>query len=152
MVLATLLDALVGLDLIDPQQIPHLLGELLKREQTGTSALGRGVALPHLRTRSVSRFVGAIGLAPNGVELGAIDGAPTRVVLLILAPFEERERHSELMGRLWSLFRDKTISLFLSGRHRPDELCDYLIELDNDTRPAGRGPVGAEAATKITPQ
>jgi len=35
------------------------------------------------------------------------------------------------MGRLWSLCRDKTLALFLADRHHPEELHDYLIDLDH---------------------
>jgi mannitol/fructose-specific phosphotransferase system IIA component (Ntr-type) len=86
--------------------------------------------MPHLRTEAVYRFVGAIGLAPNGVDFQSLDGAPTKLIFLLLGPYAEREQHFELMGRLSALMRDKTTLMFLQGHRAPHEVCEYLADLD----------------------
>ena len=64
----------------------EVLEALMLREESFSSALEHGVAIPHLRTRHVKRLVCAVGLKREGLAFGAADGLPTRIVVLILAP------------------------------------------------------------------
>jgi mannitol/fructose-specific phosphotransferase system IIA component (Ntr-type) len=129
-VLELLLRTLADAHLLTHVHVPELTKALMERERAGTTALGKGLAMPHLRTETVLRFVGAVGLAPEGVNFQSIDGDPTKLVFLVLGPFEQRERHFELMGRLSALMRDKSTLMFLQGRRTPREVFDYLTDLD----------------------
>jgi PTS system nitrogen regulatory IIA component len=60
---------------------------LLDREHLGSTALGPEVAAPHARM-DVSRAMGAIGLSERGIEFGAPDGDPVRIVVAFVAPRE----------------------------------------------------------------
>jgi mannitol/fructose-specific phosphotransferase system IIA component (Ntr-type) len=64
------------------------------------------------------------------VDFQSLDGAPTKLIILVLAPYEERLRHLELMGRLWTLLREKPLLLFLQKTRTPREVYDFLIDLD----------------------
>lgn len=129
-VVEQLLRSLANARLLAPQQVPDLATAMMDRERAGSTALGKGLAMPHLRTKAVSRFVGAVGLAPDGINFQSIDGAPTKLVFLVLGPFEQRERHLELMGRLSALMRDKATLMFLQCRRTRREVHEYLAELD----------------------
>jgi len=99
-----------------------MVDALLERERTGTTAMGNGLALPNLRTRVAREFMGAVGVAPAGVDFDSLDGQPTRLIILLLSPFEERELHSELMGRLASLMYNKTLQYSLQNSWTLDSL------------------------------
>jgi mannitol/fructose-specific phosphotransferase system IIA component (Ntr-type) len=121
--------------LADAELLPHAdvltaTEAIMARERVGTTALGKGFALPNLRTKSVHGFLGAIGIVPVGVDFNSLDGELTQVVLLILAPFEEPERHVEVMGRLSALAQDKTTQFFLLARPAPDKLHEFLADTD----------------------
>jgi mannitol/fructose-specific phosphotransferase system IIA component (Ntr-type) len=102
----------------------------MARERMGTTALGKGCALPHLRAKNVAGVVGAIGLIPGGTDFDSLDGAPTHVVFLVLAQFDEREQHLEVMGRLSSLIHDKTTQFFLGSRPSPASVHEFLVDRD----------------------
>jgi mannitol/fructose-specific phosphotransferase system IIA component (Ntr-type) len=129
-VIQQLLRSLVNAGLLTQRQVPELVKTVMDRERSGTTALGKGLAMPHLRTEAVHRFVGAVGLAPEGINFNSIDGDPTRLVFLVLGPYEQRERHFELMGRLSAMMRDKTTLMFLQGRRSPRDVFEYLADLD----------------------
>lgn len=148
-VLEQLLQTLANSYQLTPQtQVPALLQSLLDRERTGSSGIGKGLALPHLRTESVYRFVGAIGLAPEGIDFQSIDGNPTKLVFLLLGPHEQREQHIELMGRLSALMRDKSTLMFLQGQRTPHAVHDYLADLDARSEEGPRS--SSEFATNTT--
>lgn len=130
-VLELLLQSLANTCELSPlAQVPALLQNLLDRERTGTSGIGKGLALPHLRCEFVYRFVGAIGLAPDGIDFQSIDGGPTKLIFLLLGPHEQREQHIELMGRLSALMQDKSTLMFLQGHRTPHAVHDFLEDLD----------------------
>src|SRR2546426_273779 len=137
-VFSQLLGSLANVHVVSSEQIPALLHALMERERSGTTALGKGLAMPHLRTEAVHRFVGAIGLAPNGVDFRSLDGVPTKLIFLLLGPYDQREQHFELMGRLSALMRDKTTLMFLQGHRAPHEVCEYLADLDARAGDASR--------------
>lgn len=63
-----------------------LLELLLEREALGSTALGRGVAVPHCKMAGLPRAVLAVAACPEGVEFGAEDGSPARLVFLLVSP------------------------------------------------------------------
>lgn len=99
---------------------------LLARECCGTTGLGKGLALPHLRCRAVTDFVGAIGLAPTGVDFDSLDGLPTRLILLVVSPFDRREEHVEVMARLAKLLSDETLQYSMQIPRSPEALFRFL--------------------------
>lgn len=59
---------------------------VLEREQSLSTGMEYGVAIPHARTDAVSQLVCAIGLKKDGLDFGSLDGRPVRIVVLVLAP------------------------------------------------------------------
>ncbi len=63
---------------------PTLYGEVLAREDEGTTGIGKGVAMPHARgTETVPSSMVAVGLHEEGIDFDATDGAPVHIVFLI---------------------------------------------------------------------
>ena len=99
---------------------------LIEREQFGTTGMGKGLAMPHLRSHFVHDFVGAIGVAPQGIDFNSLDGMPTRVVILLISPFEQREQHFAVMARVARLLSDTTLQYSLQLDRGPEELLSFL--------------------------
>ena len=123
-VICLLLQCLAREGHIDRQHAEKINLDIQERERHGSSAIGRGFAFPHLRTHNVEHFVGAIGIAPEGIEFGALDGRPTKLVLLTLSPWEGREAHMNLLSRLATLMQNKAVTL------QPECVYDCLLDLD----------------------
>ena len=69
-------------------EIDHwrLVGALQDRERLNSTALGEGVAIPHGRLAGVKRVVAAFGRSPQGVDFNSLDGKPTHLFFLLVAP------------------------------------------------------------------
>jgi mannitol/fructose-specific phosphotransferase system IIA component (Ntr-type) len=63
-----------------------LLASLLRAQRVGTTAVGRGLAVPHARSFAVNRPAMLLGRSSRGVDWGAQDGAPVQIVALVLSP------------------------------------------------------------------
>jgi mannitol/fructose-specific phosphotransferase system IIA component (Ntr-type) len=99
---------------------------LQMRERYCTTGLGKGLALPHLCCRDVPDFVGAIGVAPTGIDFHSLDGLPTRLIILLLSPAEQRERHGEILGRLATLLSNRTLQYSMQLPRSPEVLFRFL--------------------------
>ncbi len=66
-----------------------LLKTLMKREEMGSTGVGKGIAIPHARTLLVKEFTLIIGLAKRGIPFNAIDNKPANVFFLLIAPPQE---------------------------------------------------------------
>jgi PTS system nitrogen regulatory IIA component len=64
----------------------HVLAELQRREELGSTGIGGGVALPHARFREVDRPIGALVRLRKGIDFEAVDGGPVDLVFLLLLP------------------------------------------------------------------
>lgn len=86
---------------------PGLLLELLAlRERLGTTALGKGVALPHARSLTICRPQLVVARSHRGIDWGAPDDVPVTLLLLALSPGEATERaHYEFLARAAAVAR-----------------------------------------------
>jgi mannitol/fructose-specific phosphotransferase system IIA component (Ntr-type) len=63
-----------------------LFERLMKREELGTTAIGKGVAVPHCRARGIKVPALLLGLSPEGVAFEAVDDVPSCVFFLLVSP------------------------------------------------------------------
>ena len=124
--LRQLIATLANAGRVDPEHEDALVEILLARERAATTAMGKGLAFPHLRSTLVAGFCGAIGVAPHGIDFDSLDRVPTRLILLTLSPFEARAKHSEILGRLCSLLSDHTLQYSLQTPRPAEELLTFL--------------------------
>jgi mannitol/fructose-specific phosphotransferase system IIA component (Ntr-type) len=90
-----------------PDARQTLLRALHEREQLHSTGIGDGVALPHARNALVGlvdRPVIVFGRSTQGVPFGAIDGAPSKLFFLLVAPTVTE--HLAMLARLSRLLRD----------------------------------------------
>ncbi len=80
----------------------HIFSELLKREELGSTGMGRGVAIPHARIRTVKKPFGIMVRLKPSIEFNAIDSQPVDLVFVLLLPTDAKD---EQLGALASVAR-----------------------------------------------
>lgn len=83
----------------------RLATDLLNREKKATTAIGRGIAIPHVRTRQAKELVMAVAISREGVDFGAVDDQPVHVFVSLVAPAHDDRKYLEVVQRLAELFR-----------------------------------------------
>ena len=91
-------------------EIDHwrLVGALQDRERLNSTALGEGVAIPHGRLPGVKRVVAAFGRSPQGVDFNSLDGKPTHLFFLLVAPEDSAGAHLKALARISRLLKDES--------------------------------------------
>lgn len=81
--------------------------EMLKnREHLGSTGLGKGVAFPHGRSLAIKQLSVLFARSSGGIDFEALDGKPTKIFFLILAPSEEgADVYLALLSELISLIQ-----------------------------------------------
>jgi PTS system nitrogen regulatory IIA component len=91
-------------------EIDHgrLVQALEDREKLNSTALGEGVAIPHGKLAGVKRVVAAFGRSPAGVDFTSLDGKPTHLFFLLVAPEDSAGAHLKALARISRLLKDET--------------------------------------------
>lgn len=74
--------------------------DIMARENSMSTGLDKGIAIPHARTEAVSRLVCAIGISGQGIDFDTMDGQPARIIVLTLSPVTAVTPHVQVMALL----------------------------------------------------
>ena len=85
-----------------------LVQALEDRERLNSTALGEGVAIPHGKLAGVKRVVAAFGRSPAGVDFSSLDGKPTHLFFLLVAPEDSAGAHLKALARISRLLKDES--------------------------------------------
>ncbi len=86
------------------------LREVLEdRERLGSTGIGGGVAIPHARLPGLSGILAVFGRSSRGVDFDAVDGAPTRLFFLLVAPEDSSGMHLKALARIARLLKEQTV-------------------------------------------
>ena len=77
-----------------------LLDLLTTRERLGSTGLGQGIAIPHCRVPKATCSSAAILTLVDGVDFGAVDGAPVDVFVALAVPEEAEDVHLQYLKEL----------------------------------------------------
>ena len=91
-------------------EIDHgrLVTALEDREKLNSTALGEGVAIPHGKLPGLKRVVAAFGRSPAGVDFSSVDGNPTHLFFLLVAPEDSASAHLKALARISRLLKDES--------------------------------------------
>lgn len=104
-----------------------LLSVLEAREAIGSTGIGDGIAIPHVRNPIVLHveqpFV-TLGLLRHAIDFGSMDGAPVHALFMLVSPTVPG--HLAVLARLGFVLRDDTLRGLLSTRASANEILDRL--------------------------
>jgi nitrogen PTS system EIIA component len=124
-----ILRELIALLKLDAKSEGILFKMLKRRENLGSTGIGRGIAIPHCRSLVVNKLRVAFGRKPAGVEYNAIDNKPVHNFFLIVAPpLEVSNQYLPVLGRLAQFAKDPAITERLASLQSADEFLALLEE------------------------
>lgn len=122
-----ILDAMVALLMLDDRPREILSRTLRRRENLGSTGIGRGIAIPHCRSLVVNRLHLAYARRPGGVDFQSIDGQPVSHFFLIVAPpLEVSGQYLPTLGRIAQFARDPGVPERLEALESAEQLFQLL--------------------------
>jgi len=123
--------------LVDSGEIPNgdlegIFEAIMKREELGSTGIGRGVAVPHTKHASVEKLVGTVGVSTEGVDFNSLDGEKVHLLFLLISPPDRPGDHLRALENISKQLRDDTFCRFLKQSKSTEDIQQLLEEADNN--------------------
>ena len=123
------LKELIGLLKIDEKSEAMLFKMLKRRENLGSTGIGRNIAIPHCRSLVVNRLRVAFGRKASGLDFKAIDDKPVKFCFLSVAPpLEVSNQYLPVLGKIAQFSKEPDVPERLLGISTPAEFMALLAE------------------------
>src|SRR5687767_15347665 len=111
-----ILKELISLLTMDEKSAGMLFKMLKRRENLGSTGIGRGIAIPHCRSLVVNKLRVAFGRKASGVDFKAIDERPVNFFFLIVAPpLEVSNQYLPVLGKIAQFSKEPDVPERLLG-------------------------------------
>lgn len=131
-VITEMVDSLVEAGEIKPEDKGDIIEAVMKREELGSTGIGRGVAVPHTKHPSVDKLVGTVGVSVGGVDFNSLDGEKVQLFFLLISPPERPGDHLRALENISRQLRDDTFCRFLKQSKTIEDINQLLEEADNN--------------------
>lgn len=105
---------------------------LIEREQLASTAIGEGVAIPHGKLGTVNEIVACLGRGRDGIEFDSMDGQPTYLFFVLVAPESSTGAHLKALARISRVFKDPEFRRRLLAA--PDAEAMYTVVAEEDAK------------------
>ena len=104
-----LVDCLVASGKIDRADEDAILESIRQREETMSTGIGFGIAIPHASSSKVGEVVAAFGRSTSGISFDALDGEPVFFIVLFVVPKDQFQTHLRTLAAIAKFLNDKTV-------------------------------------------
>ena len=107
--IAELVNLLVGTGQIAAPDKDDVLSALRAREETMSTGIGFGIAIPHASSDKVTKVVAAFGRSTKGIEFEALDNSLVKFVVLFVVPKDQFQTHLRTLAAIAKFLNDRTV-------------------------------------------
>ena len=123
-VLGRLIDMLAGDERVS--DFEAVRDAVLKREEIMSTGVGKGLALPHAKTNSVSELTAVFATTASPIHFDSVDDEPVRMMFLVVSGVHEKTRHLKLLSRVSRLMNDAAFRTQLLEARTSKQLLDVF--------------------------
>jgi fructose-specific phosphotransferase system IIA component len=116
---------------ITENDFDSIVEAILKREELGSTGIGRGVAVPHTKHASIDHLMGTVAVSEQGVDFDSLDGEKVHLLFLLVSPPDRPGDHLRALENISRQLRDDTFCRFLKQAKTPAEVWQLLEEADS---------------------
>ncbi len=128
----TMVESLASSGSVKESEKESILAAILKREELGSTGIGKGVAVPHTKHPSVDKLVATVALVKDGVDFASLDGEPVYILFLLVSPPDRPGDHLRALENISRHLRNDSFCKFLRQSQSADAILELLSEADNN--------------------
>ena len=106
--------------------VDDIVRAVLRREQLGTTGIGRNIAIPHSRHPAVDRLIGTLALSRDGLPFDSLDGEPVYVFVLLVSPQDRPGDHLRALEAVVRTMRNDDFVRQLRACQTREEIWAHL--------------------------
>lgn len=110
----------------------EIIREMIKRENEASTGMGKGVALPHIKHKTVEDVIAAIGLSSAGIDFSALDKQPVYSIILLISPLDDPDKHLQAMECVFKHLQQEKFRKFLRQCLSPEQIEDLIREAEEN--------------------
>jgi mannitol/fructose-specific phosphotransferase system IIA component (Ntr-type) len=129
-VIRELVESLATAGAIKQEDVEGIVAAIMKREELGSTGIGRGVAVPHTKHPSVEKLVGTVGVSSEGVDFNSLDGDKVHLFFVLVSPPDRPGDHLRALENISRQLRDDTFCRFLKQAKATEDIRLLLVEAD----------------------
>ena len=107
-----------------------IISAIMKREELGSTGIGRGVAVPHTKHGSVDSIVATVALSEAGLDFAALDGEVVHILFLLISPPDRPGEHLRGLETITRHLKSDDFCSFLRQAKTKEQVIDLLKEED----------------------
>jgi mannitol/fructose-specific phosphotransferase system IIA component (Ntr-type) len=117
-----LVESLVSSGLVEPGDKDGILRALELREQTMSTGIGFGIAIPHASSDRINRVVAAFGRSKHGIEFGSLDNVPVQFIVMFVVPKDQFQIHLRTLAAIAKFLNDRGVRERLAVAESSDDI------------------------------
>ena len=129
-VIRELVRSLVEAGVIPNSELEGIVKAIMKREELGSTGIGRGIAVPHTKHPSVDKLVGTVGVCATGIDFNSLDGEKVHLFFLLVSPPDRPGDHLRALENISRQLRNDTFCRFLKQAKAQQDIQTLLEEAD----------------------
>lgn len=129
-VINELVDALIAGGAAPESLRDTLVSEILLREKNGSTGFGKGIAVPHVKHKEITKMAAGIGVSQKGVDFNALDKSPVYSIVLLLSPKDRPDEHLQAMENIFSNLQNDQFRRFLRQATTVEDVLELIEEAD----------------------
>jgi nitrogen PTS system EIIA component len=107
--ISELAELLVSCGTVKRDEKASMVKKLKEREALGSTGIGKGVAIPHAKVPKIKKMQAAFGISKRGLDFKSLDGEPTYIFFLLVAPGETPGPHLKALAKISRMLDDKFV-------------------------------------------
>ena len=131
-VIRTMVKSLLEAGKVAGDEFEGIIKAIMKREELGSTGIGRGVAVPHTKHPSVKKLIGAVAVSREGVDFDSLDGEKVHLFFMLISPPDRPGDHLRALENVSRQLRDDQFCKFLKQAKTPAEILQLLDEADHN--------------------
>lgn len=131
-VIRELVELLAKAEQVKSGEVDTITEAVLKREHLGSTAIGRGVAIPHAKAPTAKEFIAAFGRSSEGIEFASIDGKPVHLVFLLASPPDSQRRHLKALAHISRLLSKQDFREKILEANTEQEVLEAMSSIENN--------------------
>lgn len=113
------------------EHVEDVFREIMRREQLGSTGIGRGIAIPHAKHTSIERLIGTVAISKAGVAFDSIDRQAVHVFVILISPKDQPGEHLRALENVVRRMRDDNFVRALQSAKTSQQIWELLEDQTN---------------------